>query len=200
MPQLLQCRQSAFGGLAQEPGRHPRPPTGPAGAPKARLAFSGCRQVVSVGPYVVGKIIFGPYVRKIQGCHASSNPHPRFSPLPHRRRARTTRYVAVRHWPKGWRRKDSRMALERFVDGQKSARWPRRRAFSQRPAPGLRHGLASAPAFRECRYRRLAGRLIAVSRSSYIVTSVSRCGARRASTQLCGHHPDVARLRVVYQF
>jgi hypothetical protein len=30
-------------------------------------------------------------------------------------------YVALRRWPKGWRPKDSRTALERFVDGQKDA-------------------------------------------------------------------------------
>jgi len=39
--------------------------------------------------------------------------------LPHRRRARTTTYVALTHWPKGWRPNDSRTALERFIDGQR---------------------------------------------------------------------------------
>src|SRR5262245_35068282 len=87
-------------------------------------------KAVSVGPYV-GEVLFGPYVGKIYGCHASSNPHSRFSPLPHRRRARTTTYLALRHWPKGWRRKDSRMARERFVDGQKDADATRPKGGSQ---------------------------------------------------------------------
>src|SRR5262245_21032483 len=61
----------------------------------------------------------------------SSNPHPRLPLCRKEGGPRTTTYVALRHWPKGWRQKDSRTALERFVDGQKdvdAATCPRYRA------------------------------------------------------------------------
>jgi hypothetical protein len=54
---------------------------------------------------------------------ASPNSSPAVFPFAVRRTARTTTYVALTHWPKGWRPNDSRTALERFIDGQLLEFW-----------------------------------------------------------------------------
>jgi hypothetical protein len=54
---------------------------------------------------------------------ASPNTAPSGFPLAVRRTARTTTYVALTLWPKGWRSNDSRRALERFIDGQPLEIW-----------------------------------------------------------------------------
>src|SRR5262245_19423716 len=117
MPRRLQRRQSACGGLAQEPGKHCRPQTGPEGAPNPRLACSACPQPSCLCWTVRRQDHLWAVLGLRLPCFLQSP--PAVSPLPQRRRARTTRYVALTHWPKRWRQKDSRTALERFVDGQK---------------------------------------------------------------------------------
>ena len=95
--------------------------------PSSRRSIWGQRGrpnlVWRVQPALSKAVSVGPYVGNIYGCHASPNSAPAVFPFAVRRTARTTTYVALTHWPKGWRPNDSRTALERFIDGQLLEFW-----------------------------------------------------------------------------